>query len=149
MMVTQKKQYALRALFELARRGDQSPVKSIDIAEAQAIPPRFLEVIMAKLKRSGLVISKRGFNGGYVLSRPPGEISVRDLFDALDDNEHPEECSACVGKSTCPFMHNCVFMPLWEAVQTAVDEVYDRTSLQNLVDREKRNIAVIGSLRDG
>jgi Rrf2 family protein len=95
------------------------------------------------------VISKRGFYGGYVLSRSPADISVGDLFDALDESDRPEECSACVGKSTCPFMHNCVFMPLWEAVQNAVDEVYGRTTLQDLVDREKRNANVLGSLRDG
>lgn len=136
MMVTQKKQYALRALYELARRGDGGPVKSNAIAEAQAIPPRFLEVIMAKLKRGGLVSSKRGFYGGYTLSRPPAEISVRDLFEVLDESDRPEECSACVGKSTCPFMNNCVFMPLWEAVQDAVDGVYGQTSLQDLLDRE-------------
>jgi Rrf2 family protein len=151
MMVTQKKQYALRALFELARRGEQAPVKNVDIAEAQAIPPRFLEVIMAKLKRSGLVISKRGFYGGYVLSRSPADISVGDLFDALDEDEsdRPEECSACVGKSTCPFMGDCVFMPLWEAVQNAVDEIYGQTTLQDLVDREKRNAEVMASLSNG
>jgi Rrf2 family protein len=137
MMVTQKKQYALRALFELARRGGQAPVKNNTIAEAQAIPPRFLEVIMAKLKRSGLVISKRGFYGGYLLSRPPDEISVGDLFAALDDGGRPEECSACVSKSTCPFMDACVFMPLWEEVQQAVDKVYATTSLQDLLEREK------------
>jgi Rrf2 family protein len=104
---------------------------------------------MAKLKRSGLVISKRGFYGGYVLSRPPADISVGDLFDALDERDRPEECSACVGKSTCPFMGDCVFMPLWEAVHCAVDEVYGRTTLQDLVDREKRNAKVIGSLKEG
>jgi Rrf2 family protein len=148
MMVTQKKQYALRALFELARRGDQDPVKSVDIAEAQAIPPRFLEVIMAKLKRSGLVISKRGFYGGYVLSRSPADISVGDLFNALDedDNDRPEECSACVGKATCPFMGDCVFMPLWETVQNAVDEIYGRTTLQDLVNREHESVELMGSL---
>jgi len=138
MMVTQKKQYALRALFELARRGGRHPVKSSAIAEAQAIPPRFLEVIMAKLKRSGLVTSKRGFYGGYILSRPPADISVGDLFDALDDNERPEECSACVSRSTCPFINSCVFMPLWEEVQSAVDQVYGQTSLQDLLDREAK-----------
>jgi Rrf2 family protein len=137
MMVTQQKQYALRALFELARRGGQDPVKNSDIAKAQAIPPRFLEVIMVKLKRGGLVISKRGFYGGYLLSRPPAEISVGDLFAALEEGDRPEECSACVGKSTCPFMDNCVFMPLWEAVQSAVDAVYAKTSLQDLLDRER------------
>ena len=137
MMVTQKKQYALRALFELARRGDDEPVKSSEIAKAQAIPPRFLEVIMAKLKRGGLVTSKRGFYGGYALTRSPAEISVRDLFDALDDGDTQEACSACVGKSTCPFHGDCVFMPLWEAAQTAVDQVYGRTSLQDLLERDR------------
>ncbi|MDJ0783240.1 MAG: Rrf2 family transcriptional regulator [Desulfosarcinaceae bacterium] len=137
MLVTQKKQYALRALFELARRSDQAPIKSSEIAEAQAIPPRFLEVIMAKLKRSGLVISKRGFHGGYLLARPPADISVADLFTALDEKDRPEACSACVGKSTCPFMKNCVFMPLWEEAHNAVERVFGRTSLQDLLDRDQ------------
>lgn len=138
MMVTQKKQYALRALFELARREGRNPVKNSEIAKAQAIPPRFLEVIMAKLKRSGLVISKRGFYGGYVLTRRPADISVAELFGALDEREKPEEeCTACVGKSTCPFLDDCVFMPLWEEVHSAVDKVYAQTSLQDLLDREK------------
>jgi Rrf2 family protein len=97
---------------------------------------------MAKLKRSGLVISKRGFYGGYVLSRPPADISVGDLFAALDERDRHEECSACVGKSTCPFMGDCVFMPLWEAVQNAVDDIYGRTTLQDLVDREQENAEV-------
>jgi Rrf2 family protein len=142
MMVTQKKQYALRALFELARRGGQAPVKNNAIAQAQAIPPRFLEVIMAKLKRSGLVASKRGFYGGYFLARAPADISVGDLFRALDESERPEECTACVGKSTCPFLDNCVFMPLWEEVQQAVDQIYGNTSLQDLLDREQASLPV-------
>lgn len=141
-MVTQKKQYALRALFELARRGGQEPIKNNEIAQAQAIPPRFLEVIMAKLKRSGLVASKRGFYGGYFLARAPADISVGDLFRALDESERPEECNACVGKSTCPFLDNCVFMPLWEEVQQAVDQIYGNTSLQDLLDREQAGLPV-------
>ena len=137
MMVTQKKQYALRALFELARRKSGDPVKNHAIAQAQAIPPRFLEVIMAKLKRSGLVASKRGFYGGYVLARTPADISVGEVFDALDEREKPEECNACVGKATCPFMSDCVFMPLWEEVQNAVDRVYAQTTLQDLLNRDQ------------
>lgn len=138
MKVTQKKQYALRALFELARRSGGDPVKNSAIAEAQAIPPRFLEVIMAKLKRSGLVASKRGFYGGYVLTRNPADISVREVFSALDQGDNPEECSACVGKGACPFTDKCVFLPLWEEVHNAVDQVYTKTSLQDLLAREKK-----------
>ena len=66
MLITQKHKYALRAIFELAKHRN-GHTKLADIADAQAIPLRFLEVIMAQLKRKGLVVSKRGFYGGYAL----------------------------------------------------------------------------------
>jgi len=65
MMVTQKSQYALRALFEPARRADAGPTRIEDVAKAQGIPQRFLEVVLNELKRSGLVEARRGPRGGY------------------------------------------------------------------------------------
>ncbi len=73
MLVSQKSQYALRAVFELARRNGGLPVKIADIAEAQAIPQRFLEVIMNQLKQGGFVESRRGKRGGYLLARSAGD----------------------------------------------------------------------------
>ena len=76
MDVPQKTRYALRAIFELAKYYGQGPVKVINIANAQATPPRFLEVILNQLKRTGLVDSKRGKDGGYFLLRSPGKLTV-------------------------------------------------------------------------
>jgi len=137
MLITQKKQYALRAVFELARRKGKGPVKSLEIAEAQAIPLRFLEVILSQLKRKGLVASKRGIHGGYTLNRMPGEITVGQIFRLLDDSDGSTECISCVNKKNCPFLGDCVFMGMWNSAHEAMNKVYDTTTIQHLVDSEK------------
>jgi len=136
MLVTQKKQYALRAIFELARKEGDEPVKTSTIAEAQAIPLRFLEVIMGQLKRAGLVESKRGFFGGYTLTRTPDRIFVGDIFRMLDQEDNAQVCVDCASKGNCPFLGDCVFMELWDRAQHAMDSVYDQTSIQTLLDRQ-------------
>jgi len=138
MLVTQKKQYALRAIFELAKRQGDEPVKSSVIAEAQSIPPRFLEVIMGQLKRGGIVDSKRGFFGGYTLLLQPDQIRVGDIFRLLDREDDTETCMACTSKGSCPFLGDCVFMGLWDQAQQAMDDVYDRTTVQTLIDQDKQ-----------
>jgi Rrf2 family protein len=138
MLVTQKKQYALRAIFELAKQQGDEPVKTSTIAEAQAIPLRFLEVIMGQLKRAGMVDSKRGFFGGYTLTQPPDQIRVGDIFRMLDKEDHAESCMACASKGKCPFLGDCVFMGLWDRAQQAMDAVYDQTTIQTLIDQDNK-----------
>ena len=136
MLITQKHKYALRAIFELAKRNNCSQVKLADIAEAQAIPLRFLEVIMAELKPSGLVASKRGYYGGYSLLRRPADITVGDIFRFLDDTESRDRCNACDARENCPLHGRCAFMPMWDRVQTAIYNVYDKTTIQDLLNNE-------------
>jgi Rrf2 family protein len=134
MLVPSKKsQYALRAMFELAKRYAEGPTKISQIAEAQAIPIRFLEVILNQLKASGLVQSKRGFYGGYFLVRSPREISIGDIMRFMQRSLEPAECLACVSKKGCPFDNNCAFSGLWRCVKDAVYQIYDRTSMQDLL----------------
>ena len=84
MSVSQQSQYALRAMFELAKRQGEGPVAVAELAEVQAIPARFLELIVARLKREGFIASRRGVQGGYTLSVAPTEISVADIIRAVD-----------------------------------------------------------------
>ena len=140
MLVTQKKQYALRAIFELAKQQGEAPIKTSMIAETQAIPLRFLEVIMGQLKRAGLVESKRGFFGGYTLAQPPDQIRVGDIFRVLDKEDNAETCMACTSKGNCPFLGGCVFMKLWDQAQHAMDAVYDQTTIQTLINQENKLI---------
>ena len=81
-MVSQKCQYAIRATFELARRNGRGPIKIGEIAEAQAIPVRFLEVILNQLRQGGFVQSRRGAGGCYLV-RQPEEIKVGEITSML------------------------------------------------------------------
>jgi Rrf2 family protein len=82
MRTTAKADYAVRAAIELV--GATAPVKAERVAEAQAIPLNFLENILAELKHAGIVDSKRGASGGYLLARAPDEISVADVIRAVE-----------------------------------------------------------------
>ncbi len=131
---TKKGQYALRAVYELARRQGQGPTKISAIAEAQAIPHRFLEVILHQLKGSGLVQSKRGLYGGYLLTRPARQISVGDVLRFVHKEMSSTQCVACVSQQACPFVGNCAFSVLWQRVKSAAFKVYDDTTIQDLLN---------------
>ena len=83
MRVSAKADYAIRAAVELAAAGD-GPVKGDRVAQAQEIPPNFLENIFGDLRNAGLVASRRGADGGYWLARPADEISLADVIRAVD-----------------------------------------------------------------
>ncbi len=138
MLVPQRSQYALRAVFELAKRFGQGPAKIADIAEAQAIPPRFLEVILNNLKQAGFLDSRRGSEGGYLLTRRPEEVSVGDVITYMQGDASPVDCVAGSSKNRCPLYGDCVFLPMWQKVGKAISDVYDSTNFQNLVEEEKK-----------
>ena len=137
-MVSQKCQYALRAIFELAKRKGQGAVRIADIAEAQAIPKRFLEVILGQLKQGGFVASQRGSDGGYVLVRSASELSVGDVIRFVQGPVGPVDCLIQDPTQKCPLYGDCVFLAMWQEVADAIAEVYDRTTFQELVDKEAR-----------
>ena len=84
MRTTAKADYAVRADVELAAAGAGDPVKAEQISEAQSIPLNFLENILAELRRGGIVESRRGAAGGYLLGRPAEEITVADVIRAVE-----------------------------------------------------------------
>lgn len=137
MLITKKNQYALRAIYELAKHEGKGPRKISQIAEAQSIPGKFLEVILHQLKGSGLVDSKRGFYGGYYLIRSPEKITVGDIMRFLERDMNPSDCVALVSDTNCPFKGECAFFPMWNKVKDAIFNVYDETTIQDLIDNEK------------
>jgi Rrf2 family transcriptional regulator, cysteine metabolism repressor len=137
MFLTQKNQYALRAIVELAKRVGSGPVKVSEIAVAQAIPRRFLEVILGQLKGSGLVTAKRGYHGGYILVREPEEITVGNVIRFLQGEPDHKDCQNCVFKLQCPTDRDCAFASLWNRVNEAVFGIFDETTIQDLVEDEK------------
>ena len=137
MNVSQKCQYAIRALLELSMHHGSTPLKSGDIATRQAIPPRFLEVILNELKTSGLVQAKRGVQGGFLLACQPGELTVGRVIRLVDGPFDPVRCTGESGKPCCPLRERCSLIQLWAEGKAAVEAVYDGTTFRDLVDREQ------------
>lgn len=140
-MIRAKKseQYALRALLELAKYKGQGPKKISEIAQAQAIPLRFLEVILGQLKGSGFVDSKRGYQGGYYLLQSPEKITVGDVLRYMQGEEDPVHNISCMSKKECPFQGDCAFVPMWQKVNNAIFKIYDETTFADLLKNENRS----------
>jgi len=135
MQITQKCQYALRAVYELARRDGEGPVKIADIADVQGIPPRFLEVILSQLKQAAFVISHRGSEGGYQLARSAEELTVGEVMRFMQGPLGPVECVSKRPQGNCSLYGICAFLPMWEKALEAMSDVYDNTTFRDLLEQ--------------
>ncbi len=140
MFLSQKCQYALRAVFEIAKRSGEGPIKIDEIAKSQAIPPKFLATILNQLKQGGFVQSRRGSEGGYFMGRSPSGLSVGEIIRFIEGPMGPVECVADNSSSDCLFNGTCVFMSMWKEAQTAMENVYFKTSFKDLIDRESQSL---------
>jgi Rrf2 family transcriptional regulator, cysteine metabolism repressor len=136
MPISQKCQYAVRSVFELAKRHGRGAVKISEIAEAQVIPVRFLENILNQLKGGGFVESVRGKDGGYLLARSPKDLTVGEIVRFMEGPLSPVECSVGGKKGACSMYGRCVFLSLWKRAQDALESVYDGTTFHDLVVQE-------------
>jgi Rrf2 family cysteine metabolism transcriptional repressor len=136
MALSQKCQYAVRAVYELAKRGDAQPTRIAEIAAAQVIPPRFLETILNQLRQAGFVRSHRGAQGGYTISRPPEQLSVGEIIRSVDGPMAPVRCVMDSEEKDCPMYGGCPFLSMWERARDAVEQVYDQTTFADLLAEE-------------
>lgn len=139
VMISQKCQYAVRAVFELARRQGGSPTTIGDIAQAQAIPAKFLELILVQLKRGKIVASYRGIQGGYALTVPPARLAVGEVIRLIDGAVEPVPCVRPASTSQCPLHGECVFIGLWRRAGEALEAVFDATTFADLLEQDKAN----------
>jgi len=136
MAISQKSQYAVRAVFELAKRQGKGATKIGEIAETQAIPRRFLENILNYLKGGGFVESVRGKDGGYVLVRQARELTVGEILRFVEGPLSPVDCGVKTKKDSCPMYGHCPFFSLWERAEKALGAVYDGATFRALVLQE-------------
>lgn len=122
MNVSLKGDYALRAVFDLAVHGSSRPVSIAEVARRQKIPRKFLELILAGLKQAGLVESRRGVQGGYLLARPGEAITVGEVLRVVEGVPRPG------GKRSLA----TPFSELWRQVDRAVSEIVDSTTFAQL-----------------
>lgn len=137
MLVSHKVQYGLRAVFELALRNSRTPAKITEIADVQGIPPRFLENILSELKHGGFVESRRGKNGGYLISRKPAGLTVGEIIRFMQGPVKVVGKDSNTGKNA---RGDVAFNGLWENIATAITEVYDKTTFVELIEIEKSRV---------
>jgi Rrf2 family protein len=137
LKVSQKLEYAMRAMIELAQRRDEGVlVPAREIAERQQIPVRFLEQQLGALSKAGLVESFRGAGGGCRLSRAPEDISVAEIADAIEGQIFPMFCLE-PSDHTCFQDAHCGLQGFWADVARAVQDVFDETSVADLAARHR------------
>lgn len=139
--ISQKCQYALRATLELAKSYGHRTVSVSQIAVAQAIPPRFLELILGELRKGGFVLSRRGMQGGYELVSPPEALTAGDIIRFIDGPLDPVACVSGDPAESCTFGGNCAFLPMWRQAKEAVSKVYDGVSFADLLEQERKRLA--------
>jgi Rrf2 family protein len=139
MNISKKIIYGLRAVFELARNYSSNEVIRIhQIALEQDIPQRFLEGILNELRKGGFIVSKRGKEGGYLLARPPKEISVGEVMDFLYGPLTLAHWADERRQQNIP-SGDRVFMPVWERARQAASAIYNKTTFQDLVEEYARH----------
>ena len=135
MRLSTKTRYAARALTELSSIDSGSPVSVREVAERQQISAKYLENIFRSLCSAGLLTVKRGKQGGFLLAKPPQDISLKDLCEQLEGSLALVDCVDDPGR--CPMADTCPTRDTWVEVHQAILNVLERTSIQQLIDRKR------------
>ena len=139
MKLSNKGRYAVQALADLARNGFQKPTNLTEISLRQGISLSFLEQIFSKLKNNNLVKSSRGPLGGYVLSRPPDDITLSNIIEAVDEKVETVACKreskkGCHGKSS-----KCITHDLWDDLENYINNFFKKNTLRYIVHKVEKS----------
>ena len=136
MKLSTRARYGTRALLDLALHGGERPVLLRDIAQRQQISPPYLEHLISPLVAAGIMGSTRGARGGVWLAKSPRGIKLSEVIRLLEGSIAPVEC---VNDSKyCPRSDSCVVRDIWGELKKAMNGVLEATTLQDLVERQKR-----------
>ena len=139
MIFSSKAEYGVRLMIELGRQQPEHPTSLKAIADAEGLPLAYLEQVVARLRRAGLVMSARGAHGGYWLSRPAEEIAMDEVVQALEGSIAPMDCFVHENTERVLCSHlpdagrGCATKLLWTRVQGGIIRSLQNTTLAELV----------------
>lgn len=140
MKISTKARYGTRALLDLALNANGEIIQLKDIAKRQALSPSYLEHLFIPLIAAGLVKSTRGSRGGVALARPADEIKLREIVEALEGPISLVECLS--GTTVCPRSGACATQDIWSELNEAIGDVLTKTTLADLVERQRLKVKV-------
>lgn len=133
LKVSTKGRYGLRAIVDLAVNDKEGQVSLKSIAERQGLSDNYLEQLFASLKKSGIIKSVRGAQGGYMLSKPAERITVGDVLRSLEGTLCPVDCIDLDVPTGCDRADVCVTAPVWIKLRDKINEVVDSFTIADLV----------------
>ena len=136
MKLSTKGRYGIHAMYDLAQYGSETPQPIKSIAERQNIPEAYLEQLIGQLRRSGLVKSVRGAQGGYLLSRSPAEITVGEVLRTLEGELAVVDC--LMEEDACQRACSCPTRVVWKKLRDGVNQIVDGITLQDMLDDYQR-----------
>jgi Rrf2 family protein len=151
-MLTAKGKYSLKALTHLAALGPGETTQAAEIAEANNIPKKFLDAILGDLRNAGIVYSRKGPGGGYMLARAPRDIKIGHVIRTIDGPLAPIGCASRTAYRPChdcKDVRSCPVRLMMTKVRDAMSDVLDRLTVADLVAIDRRDkAAVLYSARD-
>lgn len=139
MRLSTKGRYALEALVILSLKNqDDKNVSLTEISAETSLSQRYLDQLFRELKSSGIVISKKGKNGGYQLNKPVEEITVGDILRSVEGSLAPVKC---IDGKPCDRVDSCITKCLWTDIYDEINSVVDTITLKSLADDYKRKLA--------
>ena len=139
MRITTWAEYGVICALHLARRADEGPVTGRDLSAQEGLPGDYVEQILLRLRRAGIVASTRGARGGYELARPAGEITVREILAAAELQTFDLHCETHpVDEQRCAASHECSIRPVWVMLQRRIDETLEAVRLSDLLEAEAK-----------
>jgi len=136
MKLSTKGRYGTRALLDLALHQGEGPVLLKDIAQRQQISVRYLEHLITPLIAGGIVRTTRGAKGGVSLAKPPEEIKLSEVIQLLEGSIAPAECIS--NPEICSRSKLCVTRDIWGELKQAMDGILRSTTVQDLVERQRK-----------
>jgi Rrf2 family protein len=134
MMISTKGRYALLVMIDLAQHENQGNISLKAISERQSVSMKYLESIVSLLREGGLVISTRGKEGGYQLSRPAKDIKVNEIIRVTEGSLALMACPDCgTGGNSCDRADMCLTLPMWQELEGLIDGYLSRVSIHDLL----------------
>lgn len=138
LLITSRGKNALKFMLNLSLHKDGGCVKLKNVALEEDLPEKYLEQIVSCLVKARKVRSTRGINGGYQLMRAPKDYTVGEILRCLEGDLAPSEC-VHTDEYTCKKRESCYCYPLWEKLNIALNEVLEKTTLQDLIDWKRKD----------
>ena len=135
MKISTKGRYALRMLIDLAENSDKGFIALKDVAERQGISKKYLEQIVPLLTRAGFLVTNRGYQGGYKLSRTADKYTVGEILRLTEGNLAPV---SCLEQETnfCERSESCITLPVWQGLHKVINEYLDGITIQDVLNKK-------------